>query len=54
MAEVEAWLQKCKAINIRFGLPELELAFKAAWDKQWAAFARFVATPATTLAGTRR
>jgi hypothetical protein len=51
MAEVEDWLEKCKEINIRFGLPELEAAFKAAWDKQWAAFARFVATPATTLVG---
>ena len=51
MAEVEAWVQKCKDINIQFGLPELESAFKAAWDRQWAAFARFVATPATTLAG---
>ena len=51
MAEVEAWVQKCKEINIRFGLPELEAAFKAAWDRQWAAFARFVTTPATTLAG---
>ena len=51
MAEVKAWAQKCNEINIRFGLPELEAAFKAAWDRQWAAFARFVTTPATTLAG---
>jgi hypothetical protein len=50
-AEVEAWMQKCNDINIQFGLPELESAFKFAWDRQWAAFARFVATPATTLAG---
>jgi hypothetical protein len=50
-AEVEAWIQKCNDINIQFGLPELESAFKSAWDRQWAAFARFVATPATTLAG---
>jgi hypothetical protein len=50
-AEVEDWLEKCKEINIRLGLPELESAFKAAWDRQWAAFARFVATPATTLGG---
>jgi hypothetical protein len=51
MAEVKSWVQKCNEINIRFGLPELEAAFKIAWDRQWAAFARFVATPATTLAG---
>ena len=50
-AEVEAWMQKCNDINIQFGLPELESAFKATWDRQWAAFARFVATPAATLAG---
>src|SRR4029078_9106770 len=49
--EVEAWMRKCKDINIQFGLPELEWAFKAAWDRQWAAFARFVAAPAATLAG---
>jgi hypothetical protein len=51
MSEIKAWVQRCNAINIRFGLPKLESAFKAAWDRQWAAFARFVATPATTLAG---
>jgi hypothetical protein len=51
MPELEAWVRKCEDINIRFGVPELEAAFKAAWDKQWAAFARFVATPATTLVG---
>jgi hypothetical protein len=51
LAEVEDWLEKCKEINIQFGLPELEAAFKAAWDRQWATFARFVATPATTLVG---
>jgi hypothetical protein len=51
MAEVKAWVQKCNEINIRFGVPELETAFKTAWDRQWAAFARFVATPATSLAG---
>ena len=51
MAEAEAWAQKCEAIRVRFGLPELETAFKTAWDRQWAAFARFVATPATTLTG---
>src|SRR5262245_34829330 len=51
MDEVEDWLEKCNEINIRFGLPELESAFKAAWDRQWAVFARFVATPATTLVG---
>jgi hypothetical protein len=51
MSAVEDWLAKCNAIDIRFGLLELEAAFKAAWDRQWAAFARFVATPATTLAG---
>src|SRR5262245_29072561 len=50
-AEVDAWTQKCTDINIQFGLPELESAFKVAWDRQWAAFARFVATPAATLAG---
>jgi hypothetical protein len=50
-AEVDAWIQKCNDINIQLGLPELESAFKAAWDRQWAAFARFVATPAATLAG---
>ena len=50
-AEVEAWMQECNDINIQLGLPELESAFRATWDKQWAAFARFVATPATTLAG---
>jgi hypothetical protein len=50
-AEVAAWVQVCKEINIRFGVVELEAAFKAAWDRQWAAFAYFVATPATTLAG---
>jgi hypothetical protein len=50
-AEVTTWAQKCYEINIRFGLPELEAAFKAAWDRQWAAFDRFIATPATTLAG---
>jgi hypothetical protein len=50
-AEAEAWMQECNDINIQFGLPELESAFKATWDKQWAAFARFVATPAATLAG---
>jgi uroporphyrinogen decarboxylase-like protein len=44
-------LRKCNEIKIRFGLPELESAFKAAWDRQWTAFARFVATPAATLAG---
>jgi hypothetical protein len=51
MAEVKAWVQKCNEINIRFGVPELEAAFKTAWDRQWAAFARFVAMPATSLAG---
>src|SRR5689334_15243123 len=51
MAEVKTWVQKCNEINIRFGVPELETAFKTAWDRQWAAFARFVATPATSLAG---
>jgi hypothetical protein len=51
MAAVEDWLEQCKEIDNRFGLPELESAFKTAWDRQWAAFARFVATPATTLAG---
>src|SRR5262245_57113988 len=51
MAEIEAWLQTCRDINIRFGVPALEAAFKAAWDRQWAAFARFVETPAITLAG---
>jgi hypothetical protein len=51
MAEVKAWVQKCNEINIRFGVPEFEAAFKTAWDRQWAAFARFVAMPATSLAG---
>jgi hypothetical protein len=51
MAEVHAWVRNCQKINIRFGLPELESTFKAAWDKQWTAFARFIQTPATTLAG---
>ena len=51
MAEVKAWVRKCNEINIRFGVPELETAFKTAWDRQWAAFARFVAMPATSLAG---
>src|SRR5262245_18076064 len=51
VAAVEDWLENCKDISIRFGLPELEAAYKAAWDKQWAAFARFAATPATTLVG---
>lgn len=41
----------CRDINIRYGVPKLETAFKAAWDRQWAAFASFVTTPATTLAG---
>ena len=50
-AAVKAWVKTCQAINIRFGLPELDTAFKTAWDRQWAAFACFVATPATTLAG---
>ena len=48
---VKAWVQTCEVINVRFGLPELEAAFKTAWDRQWAAFACFVGTPATTLAG---
>jgi hypothetical protein len=48
---LEIWVQKCNEINVRFGVPELEAAFKTAWDRQWAAFARFVATQATTLAG---
>ena len=48
---IVAQLPGCNEINIRFGVPELEAAFKTAWDRQWAAFARFVATPATTLAG---
>jgi len=51
MAEIKAWVEKCNEINIRFGLPELESAFKAAWDGQWLAFARFVSMPAATLAG---
>jgi hypothetical protein len=50
-AEVTAWVRNCKQIDILFGLAKLETAFKTAWDEQWAAFARFVATPATTLAG---
>ena len=53
-AEVEAWMQKCNDINIQFGLPELELAFKAAWDRQWAAFARFVCNPGGNLSRARR
>ena len=50
-AAVEAWQQKCNDIDIQFGLPELESAFKSAWDRQWAAFAHFIATPAKSLAG---
>ena len=50
-AEVETWMQKCNVINIQLGLPQLESAFKATWDRQWVAFARFVATPAATLGG---
>ena len=51
MPDLEVWVQKCTEINVRFGLPQLEAAFKIAWDKQWTAFACFVATPAKTLAG---
>jgi hypothetical protein len=48
---LEIWLEECKQINVRLGLPELEAAFQNRLDKQWAVFARFLATQAKTLGG---
>ena len=51
MDEAEAWIKECEATQDRLGRPAAEAAYEAAEEKYRAAFDRFLATPADTLAG---